>query len=106
MIDAAFAALADPTRRHLFRTLAVGGPQTATGLAADLSISRQAVAKHLGILADAGMASSQRSGRETRYEAQVAALSDVQAWIRSVETEWTTRLNGLAAVVESQRPPT
>ena len=50
-----FAALADPTRRHLFSQLTQDGPLTATALASDLSISRQAVAKHLAILADAGL---------------------------------------------------
>jgi len=96
MSDAVFAALADPTRRHLFRQLASGGPRTATALAADLAISRQAVAKHLGVLAEAGMASSARIGRETRYEASVEPLTDIQTWIQSVEGQWQQRLVALA----------
>lgn len=96
MSDLVFAALGDPTRRHLYRQLAQDGPLTATALAADLAISRQAVAKHLGVLSSAGMASATRVGRETRYEASLAPLSDVQQWITSVEGEWSHRLNALA----------
>jgi len=100
MGDHVFAALADPTRRHLYQTLATQGPQTATSLASELLISRQAVAKHLHLLADAGMAKSERLGRETRFHAELEPLSEVQQWIATVETEWTSRLQRLASVVE------
>ncbi len=96
MSDQIFAALGDPTRRHLYVQLAQSGPLTATSLASDLSISRQAVAKHLGVLADAGMATPTRVGRETRYEAALEPLGQVQQWIHSVEGEWTQRLEALS----------
>jgi len=101
MRDQVFAALGDPTRRHLYTQLARSGPRTATSLAADLSITRQAVSKHLGVLADAGMASPTRVGRETRYEASLEPLSEVRQWIRTVEGEWTQRL---AALADSLKP--
>lgn len=97
-----FGAIADPTRRHVFKTLANAGPQTATALAADMEISRQAVAKHLGVLSDAGMAAGHRVGRETRYEARVEALGDIQRWISDIEGQWAARLEALAA---SLQPP-
>ena len=97
MVDNVFAALSDPTRRHLYAQLAQSGPLTATLLASDLAISRQAVAKHLGVLAEAGMATHQRVGRETRYQASLEPLTEVQAWIQSVEGQWTERLEALAA---------
>lgn len=100
MRDQVFAALGDPTRRHLYTQLAGGGPHTATSLASELSISRQAVAKHLGVLADAGMASSTRVGRETRYEASLEPLGEIRQWIRTVEGEWTQRLSALADAVK------
>ena len=50
-----FAALADPTRRAILAALASGGPATATDLAVRLPITRQAIAKHLALLADAGL---------------------------------------------------
>lgn len=92
-----FTAIADPTRRHVFQTLANTGPLTATALAADMDISRQAVSKHLGVLATAGMAASTRVGRETRYEARVQPLSDLQRWIDDIEGHWASRLAALAA---------
>lgn len=95
-----FAALGDPTRRDLFARLVRSGPTTATQLAGDLEITRQAVAKHLGILAHAGMASSSKVGRETRFEADLASLANVQQWIAAVEGDWTLRLAALAQSLE------
>ncbi len=91
-----FSALADPTRRHLYQTLASSGSLTATALAADLDITRQAVAKHLGVLAEVGMATSTKVGRETRFEANVTALTAVSQWVRETENQWDTRLAALA----------
>lgn len=91
-----FAALADPTRRHILELLARDGPSTATALAGELDISRQAVAKHLQFLAGAGVASSHRIGRETRFEATPDGLGDIQRWIERIEGRWTARLELLA----------
>jgi DNA-binding transcriptional ArsR family regulator len=87
-----FDALADPTRRHLVEALASRDGASATALAAELPISRQAVAKHLSTLASAGLVRSQRSGRETVYELQPAALADAADWIAEVGAEWDDRL--------------
>ncbi len=91
-----FAALADPTRRHILELLARDGPSTATALAGELDISRQAVSKHLQLLAGAGVANSRRIGRETRFEATPDGLGDVQRWIARIEDGWTERLQLLA----------
>jgi len=72
---AVFVALADPTRRHLITALAANGGATATGLAAELPISRQAVAKHLTALSHAGLLERERSGRDVRYRVTPAPLS-------------------------------
>ena len=96
----AFAALADPTRRRIVELLAVEGPSTATALAGQLDISRQAVAKHLQLLAGAGVAHSTRVGRETRFEARLDGFDDVRHWIARVEGRWTDRLKLLAASLE------
>jgi DNA-binding transcriptional ArsR family regulator len=95
-----FAVLADPTRRHIVELLASGGPTTATALAGQLAISRQAVAKHLQLLAGAGIASSRRVGRETRFEARLDGFTDVRNWIAAVEGRWTERLALLAASLD------
>lgn len=98
-----FAALADPTRRHIVELLVEAGPSTATALAGQLDISRQAVAKHLQLLAGAGMTRAERVGRETRFEVVAGGFGDVRDWIARVEGEWAERLGRLAASVE-RRP--
>ncbi|MGV3760569.1 MAG: ArsR/SmtB family transcription factor [Actinomycetota bacterium] len=93
--DRAFAALADPTRRALFESLARGGPATATELARERPISRQAVAKHLGVLELAGLVAAERAGRETRFTAAPDRLDDVTRWIEEVGAAWDRRLERL-----------
>jgi predicted transcriptional regulator len=62
-----FSALADERRRHVLGFLATNGTATATELSDELPITRQAVAKHLGALSDAGLVEGERRGRETRF---------------------------------------
>ena len=92
---AVFAALADPTRRHLVAKLAEHGGATATGLAAELPISRQAVAKHLATLGRAGLVSASRHGREHRFELDPRPLAAAAAWLTTVGGEWDARLADL-----------
>jgi DNA-binding transcriptional ArsR family regulator len=93
--DEVFAALADPTRRRLVERLADGGTVTASALAAELPISRQAIAKHLGALGRARLVRSRRVGRETRYSLDPAPLTDAAEWIARVGGEWDGRLAAL-----------
>jgi DNA-binding transcriptional ArsR family regulator len=101
--DAVFAAIADPTRRRLIETLAGGGSATASGLAAELPITRQAVAKHLAALARARLVRSRRVGRETRYTLDPAPLSGAAEWIAVVGAEWDDRLGALERVLARAR---
>jgi DNA-binding transcriptional ArsR family regulator len=94
-VDLVFGALADPTRRHLIEALAAKPGATATGLAATLPISRQAVAKHLKLLGEAGLVSSHREGRESLFELDPEPLSEAVAWIGAVGADWDDRLGGL-----------
>lgn len=94
-VDLVFGALADPTRRHLIELLAAEPGATATGLAATLPISRQAVAKHLKLLHEAGLVSSRRSGREALFELDTEPLGEAVAWIGAVGGEWDRGLEGL-----------
>ena len=93
--DAVFGALADATRRRLLSALAEH-PATATELSTDLPISRQAVVKHLGALADAGLVTRERTGREVRYSVTPAPLSGAVSWIATVGAQWDDRLATLA----------
>jgi DNA-binding transcriptional ArsR family regulator len=101
-VDAVFAALADPTRREILQRMSASQETTATELAAGLPISRQAVAKHLTALREAGLASAHREGRETRYAPTAAPLNDAIAWMTSVGADWDERLARLAT--RARRP--
>jgi DNA-binding transcriptional ArsR family regulator len=100
--DAVFFALADPTRRRLVESLAAA-PSTATSLARDLPISRQAVAKHLTALRGAELVSAERRGRETRYSLRPEPLREVSTWVDSVGAEWSARLSRLERALDADR---
>jgi DNA-binding transcriptional ArsR family regulator len=91
---AVFSALADPTRRQLLSAIAAH-PATATELAGELPISRQAVVKHLNTLAQAGLLERERHGRDVRYRVTPEPLSDAVGWIAEVGGQWDTRLAAL-----------
>ena len=82
-LNLVFGALADPSRRQVIDYLAEQGTATATELTGELPMTRQAVAKHLATLADAGLVESERQGRETRYRLTEAG------------EEWDERLDAL-----------
>ncbi len=105
-VDALFAALADATRRAVLRTVVADGPVTATTIADDLPVSRQAVAKHLRIRADAGLVHGVRSGREARFEASTSALRPAVDWIETTDTAWSRRLDDLGREVVRRRSGT
>jgi ArsR family transcriptional regulator, cadmium/lead-responsive transcriptional repressor len=96
-VGAVFAALADPTRRQLVRSLAEHPGLTASRLAGELPMTRQAVAKHLGALSGAGLVEGRRAGRETRYALTPAPLADAVEWMAGVGAQWDARLDRLAA---------
>ena len=92
---AVFGALSDPTRRQLLAAISDQRAATATELAAELPISRQAVLKHLTALADAGLVDRERSGREVRYTVTPEPLSDAVSWMAAVGGQWDDRLRVL-----------
>ncbi|MEZ5227191.1 MAG: metalloregulator ArsR/SmtB family transcription factor [Acidimicrobiales bacterium] len=94
-----FAALADPTRREIFETLARTGSGTATALTSAFGISRQAIAKHLSLLNEAGLTSATRAGRETVHTPQLEPLHALTDWVAVVEGDWSRRLGALSDYV-------
>jgi DNA-binding transcriptional ArsR family regulator len=94
-IDRVFDALGDPGRRTLVSSVAERGTATATELAAELPVTRQAVAKQLAALADAGLLGSTRVGRETRYRVTPQPLAEAAAWLVEVGAQWDERLAAL-----------
>lgn len=96
-----FGALGDPSRLDLVGLLLRHGPSTATELAAHLSITRQAVAKHLGVLADAALVDARREGRHVRYALQPEQLEAAGTWLAHTAASWDDRLDALDAMVRS-----
>ncbi|MGH9054991.1 MAG: ArsR/SmtB family transcription factor [Acidimicrobiales bacterium] len=103
--DPVFAALADPTRRRLIDQLSATGPQTATELAGDYPVSRQAVTKHLGQLSAAGLLRSERHGRQVLYDVVPGRLAEASDWLDSVGRRWDTRLEALRRSVAGDAAP-
>lgn len=89
---AVFAALADPTRRAVLRAVAERGEATATDLGVDVGVTRQAVAKHLEHLAEAGLVAGARVGRERRWSVTPAPMADAAAWLERTGSAWDARL--------------
>jgi DNA-binding transcriptional ArsR family regulator len=96
MRDAVFDALADPTRRQVLSLIGERGEATASGLARELPVSRQAVQKHLASLTAAGLVASRRDGREVLFRLTPAPMSDAVGWMAEVGGQWDTRLASLA----------
>lgn len=90
-----FSALSDPTRRTVVEALASRETATATELAANLPVTRQAVSKHLNALGSAGLVASERRGRETHYRLTPEALSQALSWMEEVGAQWERRLAAL-----------
>lgn len=100
--QAIFAALADPTRRRLVRDLAIEGPKTATMLASEYPITRQAILKHLAVLERARLVCIQKRGREKRYVLTPEPLTELEQFVRHIEAVWDARLLRLKDYVENE----
>ncbi|HEX5188981.1 MAG TPA: metalloregulator ArsR/SmtB family transcription factor [Streptosporangiaceae bacterium] len=91
-----FIALADPTRRAILASLASSGPATATDLAGRLPITRQAVAKHLALLSQAGLVTSEPGERRrVRYRLSSAPMRVAQQFLAALARDWDGALGAL-----------
>ncbi len=97
-----FAALGDPVRLELLARIGDGG--SITKLAADLPITRQAVTRHLSVLEGAELIEARRSGREMRFVARPARLTEAKGWLDDVARQWDGTLGRLKILVEKKRP--
>jgi DNA-binding transcriptional ArsR family regulator len=93
--DQVFAALADRTRRDVIELIGSSGEASATQLARELPVSRQAINKHLASLAAAGLVADRRAGREVLYRLTPAPMSEAMGWMTAVGAEWDDRLAAL-----------
>ncbi len=98
-VPAVLAVLADETRRNSLT--AIGSQDlSASALAHGLPISRQAIAKHLAVLSDAGLVESVSVGREIRYRALGARLSALATELENIGREWDRRLAAIKRIAE------
>ncbi len=97
-----FTALADPSRRAILAALAADGPATATDLAASLPITRQAIAKHLALLAEAGLVTAEPGERRrVRYRLRSAPMRVAQQFLAALARDWEGPLDALREHLET-----
>jgi DNA-binding transcriptional ArsR family regulator len=97
---AVFAALADPTRLSLLTRLSEGPTRSIASLSADTELTRQAVTKHLRVLERAGLVSSIRVGRESRFAYRAEPIAEARSYLDMVSAQWDDALFRLRAFVE------
>ena len=95
-----FAALGDPTRLRLVAVLCAGGTLSIAQLTAGTAITRQAVTRHLEVLAGAGLVRDIRQGRERRWEFEPSKLDDARHSLEAIAAQWDQSLQRLKAFVE------
>jgi DNA-binding transcriptional ArsR family regulator len=100
-VDELWAAVGDPTRRRVVDLLLDRGEATATVLAGELPVTRQAVTKHLTVLGRAGLVESRKQGREMRYAIRPQRLDAATRSMAQVAAEWDARLSAIKRIAES-----
>lgn len=99
--DDLWSAIGDPTRRRMLDLLLVTGDGTATSLSEQLPVTRQAVAKHLGVLDRVGLVQATPAGREKRYRVDDAQLERAVAQLNAVGSAWDARLRRIKQIAEA-----
>ena len=100
-LDELWSAVGDPTRRRMLNVLLDHGEATATTLATDLPVTRQAVSKHLAVLDRAGLVGSHRRGREVRYVVRPQRLDVATRSMAQIAAEWDARLSAIKRIAEA-----
>jgi DNA-binding transcriptional ArsR family regulator len=99
--DDLWSAIGDPIRRRMLDLLLADGDGTATSLGRRLPVTRQAVAKHLGVLDRVGLVRATPAGREKRYRVDDAQLARAVAQLSSVGSAWDARLQRIKRIAEA-----
>ena len=102
-MDAIFSALSDRSRREVMNHISDWGEASASELAEEMPISRQAIAKHLAFLEDAGLVSAERAGRQVVYRLTPEPLGDALRWMAQVGAQWDERLDALEKMLRRRR---
>jgi len=96
-----FAALGDETRLALVGRLGDGGPLSITRLSEGASVTRQAITKHLEVLAEAGLVKGERTGRERLWTVDGTRLEEARRCLDEISRQWDSALERLKEFVES-----
>jgi predicted transcriptional regulator len=99
--DDLWSAIGDPTRRRMLDLMLGSGGGTATSLSEELPVTRQAVAKHLGVLDRVGLVHATPAGREKRYRIDEAQFARAVAQLNAVGSTWDSRLGRIKQISEA-----
>lgn len=102
--SALFAALGDPTRLRIVVRLSRGESLSITELSSGTKVTRQAVTKHLRVLAAAGVATPSRLGREQRWSLDQRQLAQARHFLDGIAQQWDDALGRLKSLVEESQP--
>jgi len=97
-----FQAIADPTRRAIIALIAVQA-MTPNALAAHFETSRQAVSKHLRILAECELIKQEQKGREIYYVLEIEKMKEIDEWLEQYRKIWETRYSQLDELLSTIR---
>ncbi len=102
-----FFALGDATRLSVMTRLGAGVPLSATALSDGAAVTRQAIAKHLRVLEDAGLVTHGKRGREVLYAVDVRRLEEAREFLEAVSAGWDRAIGRLRELVEEpvRSPP-
>jgi DNA-binding transcriptional ArsR family regulator len=93
-----FQAIADPTRRAIILLIAVQA-MTPNAIAEHFNSSRQAISKHLQILAECELVKQEQNGREIYYQLEVSKMKEIDKWLEQFRKIWESRFNELDNVL-------
>ena len=93
-----FQAIADPTRRAIIALIAIQA-MTPNALAEHFDTSRQAVSKHLRILAECELVTQEQKGREIYYSLEIERMKEIDKWLEQYRKIWETRFEQLGALL-------
>ena len=100
-VDELWSAVGDPTRRRMLDVLLDRGEATATVVAGELPVTRQAVTKHLTVLNRAGLVEGRKRGREVRFAVRPQRLDAATRSLAQVAAEWDARLAAIKRIAEA-----
>jgi DNA-binding transcriptional ArsR family regulator len=102
VLDRTFGALSDPTRRDILERLAAG-PASISDLARPIGISLPGVMKHVRILEEANLVTTEKRGRMRQCRLGPEQMEDVARWIESYRAQWHRRLDRLETIIERRK---